>query len=358
MLVGGFGTRLHPLTLTIPKQMLVVAGRPMIEHAIAALVRHGVTRVVLSLGYRDDVFRLAYPDGRCAGAELVCVSEPEPLGTAGAIRYAWEAAGEPGETFLAVNGDVITDLTVTELVRRHKQTGAAATIHLIPTDDPSRYGVVVTDRAGRVVDFVEKPPVGKAPSRWINAGTYVMEPSVIDRIPAHGPVSVERDTFPSLAAEGSLWAWPEDVYWIDAGTPESYLRVQWDLLEGRRRWPWPDGEQPPAHRSPAGVSAHIYRSSVASSSKVGIEATVDRSVIMDGASIGVGARIVRSVVMNGATIGPYVLVDSSVVGPKASVGPGATLMDVSLVGEGAAVGAGERLRSVRRSNPRRSGPRG
>ena len=347
LLAGGFGTRLHPLTLTTPKQLLTVAGRPMIEHVVAGLVRHGVDRVVLSLGYREEAFRTAYPDGRCAGVEFVCAVEPEPLGTASAIRFAWTESGARDEAFLAVNADVITDLDAGLLARRHKAAGAEATIHLTGVDDPSRYGVVVTDDDGRVTDFVEKPAAGKAPSRWVNAGTYVMETSVIDRIPARGPSSVERDTFPALAEAGTLWAMSDDAYWLDAGTPESYLRAQLDLLEGRRAMPAPGRVPFLAGDVTVAAGARVHSSVVKTGAAIGMGARVEHSVVLDGASVGTGARVVRSVVMEGAVIGAYAVVSGSVVGPSASAGPGSVLTDGTLIGAGASVNGGETLAAVR-----------
>ena len=221
LLVGGYGTRLRPLTLTTPKQMLPVLHRPMIEHAVSGLARHGVDRVVLALGYHDGAFRAAYPDGRCAGVELCCVVEPEPLDTAGAIRFAYESSGmgTPADTFLAANGDVITDLDVGEMLRLHRSAGAEATVHLIEVEDPSRYGVVVTDPDGRARAFVEKPEKSHLSSNWINAGTYLMEPSVIGRIDRGRRVSVEREVFPAMVEAGTLWALRHNTYWVDAGTP-------------------------------------------------------------------------------------------------------------------------------------------
>ena len=331
VLVGGLGTRLSPLTLTTPKQMLPVAGRPMIEHVVAGLARHGVDRVVLSLGYRDDVFRSSYPDRRCAGVDLQCAVEPEPLGTAGAIRFAWTAAGMPEETFLAVNGDVITDLDVVALLRRHRSVGAEATIHLIGVDDPSRYGVVVTDAADRVLEFVEKPTAGEAPSRWVNAGTYAMEPSVLERVACGRAVSLERGVFPAMAADGTLWAVPEDVYWVDAGTQESYRQVQLDLLDGRRE-------------PVVGDVPHM-----ASDVSVGAGARVDRSVVMDGAVVGAGARVDRSVVMDGAVVGAGARVDRSVVMDGAAIGAGAAVCGLR---RGAFRLCGVRCCCVRRRSPR------
>ena len=350
LLAGGFGTRLHPLTLTTPKQMLPVVGHPMIEHVVASLARHGVDRVVLSLGYREDAFRLAYPDRRCAGVDFTCAVEPEPLGTAGAIRFAWSAVGEPDETFLVANGDVITDLDAAMLVRRHRSFNAEATIHLTGVADSSQYGVVMTDDDGRVTDFVEKPPEGNALSRWVNAGTYAMEPSVIDRIPERGPASVERETFPAMVEDGTLWAVTDTAYWADAGTPESYLRVQLDLLDGHRAMPSStvlDEVPYLSSNTTVGVGARVERSVVMSGASIGVGARVERSVVMSGASIGVGARVERSVVMSGASICAYAVVRDSVVGTEASVGPGAVLADGTFITNDTTVAAGEILSGFR-----------
>ena len=168
VLVGGFGTRLRPLTNDRPKQMLPIVGVPMIERVVATLGSHGVTEAVLSLGYRPDAFTDAYPDGICAGVLLHYAVEPDPLDTAGAVRYAALSAGID-DTFIVVNGDVITYLDVTELWNFHKSHGAEGTIALTPVDEPSHYGVVPIDDDGRVIEFVEKPAPGTAPTNWINA---------------------------------------------------------------------------------------------------------------------------------------------------------------------------------------------
>lgn len=331
LLVGGFGTRLRPLTLTTPKQMLPVMHRPMIEHAVCALARHGVDRVVLALGYQDEAFRAAYPDGRCAGVELCCVVESEPLDTAGAIRFAYTESGmaDSEGTFLVANGDVMTDLDVTEMLRLHRSAPSEATIHLIEVDDPSRYGVVVTGPDGRVDAFVEKPPP-PAPSRWINAGTYLMEPSVLGRIDSGRRVSVEREVFPAMAAAGTLWALRQNTYWVDAGTPEAYLQAQLDLLDGRRG---------PAA---AGVSAEA---------SVHPGAVVERSVVMAGAVVGEGSVVRGSAVHAGAVIGAGATVLDSVVGSAATVGHGAELTDGTLIGEGFAVEPGSALSGARVPEP-------
>ena len=321
VLVGGFGTRLRPLTSDLPKQMLPIVDRPMIEHVVGHLAAHGVEEVVLSLGFLPDAFRDAYSDGRCAGIPLHYAVEPEPLDTAGAIRFAAEDAGID-EAFLVLNGDVLTDLAVDELIVFHRASGAEATVSLTPVDDPSRYGVVPTDADGRVTGFVEKPPAGAAPCNWINAGTYVFEPSVIDRIEPGRRVSVEREVFPAMADEGVLYGLRSEAYWVDTGTPETYLGVQLDLLDGVR--------------GPA-------RSGVDDAAEIHPGATVRRSVIGPGAVVAEGSRVCDSVVMAGSRIGEGAVVDGSLVGRNATIGPDARVLGLSVVGHGAEVVAGEHL---------------
>lgn len=321
ILVGGFGTRLRPLTLTTPKNLLPVGHVPMVERVVGHLAEHGVTEAVLSLGYKPDTFLDAYPDGTCAGVRLTYAVEDEPLDTAGAIRFA---AGEAGidERFVVVNGDVLTDLDVTRLIRFHDASGAEATIALHTVDDPSRYGVVVTDVAGQVEAFIEKPSKEEAPSTAINAGTYVFESSVLSRIPVGRKVSVERETFPAIVADGTLYALDGNAYWLDAGTPETYLQANLDLLP-------PDG------------------SSIHPEAWIAPTAQVERSVVAAGVSIGEGAILTEAVVLDGATVDAGARVHRSIVGPDAVVHGGAELRDLTVVGADVEVDADARLTGER-----------
>lgn len=325
VLVGGFGTRLRPLTLTTPKQMLPVLDRTMLEHVIGGLGAHGVDEVVLSLGYREDVFRNAYPDGECAGVALKYAVEPEPLDTAGAVRFAADAA-RIDETFIVVNGDVFTDLDVTEVWNRHHEVGAEGTIALTPVDDPSRFGVVPTEENGKVLGFVEKPRRGDAPTNWINAGTYVLEPSVLQRIDLGRKVSIERETFPAIVADGGLWAVQSDAYWVDAGTPQTYIDIQLDLIDGVRG------------------SAN---KGIADSAKVDATARIDRSVVMAGATVEAGAVVRDSVVSTGARVATNAVVDGSIVGPGATVESSAKLTGLAMLGDDAVAPAGALLDGVK-----------
>jgi len=325
VLVGGFGTRLRPLTLTTPKQMLPVVDQPMIERVVRSLGSHGVTEAVLSLGYRPDAFMESYPDGTCAGVRLTYAVEPEPLDTAGAVRFAALAAGID-ETFIVVNGDVLTDLDVSALWDFHRSHGGEGTIALTPVEDPSRYGVVPIDAEGRVLEFVEKPAVGTAPSNWVNAGTYVLEPSVLTRIDEGRKVSIERETFPTLAADGSLFAVQSSAYWLDAGTPSSYLQAQLDLIDGLR-----------------GDAEHAVHPTV----ELDAGATVSHSVVMRGAHIAKSVELINSVVLPGARIESGSVIADSIIGAGASVGVGSSLQDLTVVGHEVHIEAGSVLVGAR-----------
>ena len=341
VLVGGEGTRLRPLTYTTPKQLLPVAEVPMVERVLAALERHGVDEVVLSLGYRPDAFLEAYPSGMAGGVHLDYAVEPEPLDTAGAIRFAAEHAGI-SETFVVVNGDVLTDLDVSGLVAFHRERCAQATISLVAVDDPSRFGVVPTEEDGRVVQFVEKPPRGQAPSNCINAGTYVLEPEVVRRIPRGRRVSVERETFPALATDGKLYALRSDRYWLDTGTPEAYLQANADAVMGRRGTPPAPGAQLVAEGVWAMPDATID-GEVRAASLVGHGASLEHGSFVCGSVIGAGARVAASarvegsVVLPGATIGPGATVRSSIIGHAAVVGRDCNVDSVTIVGDRAIV---------------------
>ncbi len=234
VLAGGEGTRLRPLTFSTPKQMLPVAGRPVIERVVEELARHGVDEVVLSLGYRPDAFIAAYPGGTCAGVALKYAVEESPLDTAGAIAFAAREGGVESGTFITMNADVLSEIDVTALVEFHRTRGAEATIALTPVEDPSFFGVVPVDESGRVKAFIEKPPAHLAPTNMINAGVYVLEPSFLRRVPTGRRVSVEREVFPALAAEGRLYALGSEALWTDMGTPAKYLEANlaWAKREG------------------------------------------------------------------------------------------------------------------------------
>jgi NDP-sugar pyrophosphorylase family protein len=344
VLVGGEGTRLRPLTLSSPKQMLPIVGVPMIERVLAHLARHGVDEAVLSLGYLPDAFTKAYPDGRAAGIRLVYAVEPEPLDTAGAVRFAATFAGI-AETFVVVNGDVLTDLDLTSLVAFHRERRAEGTIALHPVADPSAFGVVPTDEEGRVTAFVEKPPRDEAPTNEINAGTYVLEASVLTRIPDGGRVSIERETFPAMVRDRSLYARSDDSYWLDTGTPSAYLDANFDYLD-QRRGPivapgLVDRGQSVYVDGDSDVEGEVVGPSVLFSGCV-IEpgARVEHSIVGPGSVVSSGAVVADSVLMEGCHVAADAKVAGSVMGPRSIVGQRGDVRPVSVLGADAVVSSG------------------
>jgi len=352
VLVGGEGTRLRPLTYSVPKPMLPIVERPMIARVIEWLALHGVTRAVFSLGYQSDIFVQAFPAGRWAGVELHYVVEPEPLDTAGAILFGAVQAGLDDETLIVVNGDVLTDLDVASLVAFHFGHGGEATIALTPVEDPSAYGVVPVDDRGRVLAFIEKPPRDEAPTNLINAGTYVLEPAALRRIASGRRVSIEREVFPALVGDGALFAMASDAYWLDTGTPERYLQAQLDVLRGLRPLVLlPECLEllPGVHVAPsavlegqAGGNAFVGDSAV-----VARGGRVEDTVVGASARVEAGAVVTGSVLLPGAVVCEGARVEGSLVGPRALIGAGAVLAELCVVGADAVVADGCVLGSAR-----------
>jgi mannose-1-phosphate guanylyltransferase len=288
ILAGGEGTRLRPLTETVPKTVLPLAGRPFTAYTIDWLERHGVEEVVVSCGYLAEGMQAALIGA--TGPALTFMVEPEPRGTAGAIKFCEELLED---RFLVLNGDVLTDLDLSALVAQHESTGAAATIALYPVEDPSGYGLVRRAEGGEITEFLEKPEPGEIDTDEINAGAYVLERSVLERIPPDRSVSIERETFQELIGNG-LYGRRLEGYWLDIGTPERFRQASWDILERR------------------------------------VETVIGEMVDADGTLIVEGAEI-----DSGATVKPPALVSSGVrVEPGATVGPGAVL------GQGCEIKAG------------------
>jgi mannose-1-phosphate guanylyltransferase len=321
VLVGGEGTRLRPLTETVPKPALTLVDRPFLAYMIEWLAGHGVDEVVLACGFLPDVLReaLAGEEER-AGVSISYVVEPERRGTAGAIRFAADELGDRLEDrFLALNGDVLTDLDLTALLRTHVDSGAEATIALHPVEDSSAYGLVSADSGGRVLAFTEK--TGEAVPGEINAGMYVLERPVLDLIPPGEEVSIERDVFPRLVGEG-LHGLRLDGYWMDIGTPERYLEATWDILERRVE----TRVQPTAPGMLVGPGAQVAdgatvgpRVVLGRGSRVEAGAEVRDSVLLDGCVVGEGARVSGSILSAAVAVADRAQLEGAVVGGGESV---------------------------------------
>ena len=348
VLLGGAGTRLRPLTRSAPKQVLPIVEVPMIERVLGHLAAHGVTEAVLSLGYLHDAFVLLFPERRMGGLSLTWAVEPEPLDTAGAVAFAARAAGIDS-AFLVINGDVLTDLDITAMVDFHRQRDAEATISLAEVADPSAFGLVDVDpAAGRVRRFVEKPAFPVPGAGQINAGTYVVEPSVLERVPVGRRMSIEREVFPALAEKDSLFGFLSGAYWTDTGTPANYLQAQLDLLAGHRPGPPAPGA---ASRGDSvwTLGAPVIDGEVRGPALVGSAAVVargalvERSVIGSGAAVHSGAHVHESVLLPGATVGAGAVVSRSVIGEGAVIGEKAQLSGLTIVGSGIEIPSGSRL---------------
>ena len=229
ILVGGRGTRLCPLTLEIPKPMVPICDKPFTEYQLELLLRHGVTRVVFSLGYKWKKFEDYFKEGNRLGMHLDYVVEDTPLGTGGAIKNVEDYL--EGETFLVLNGDILSDFNVGEILEYHKSKKAGCTIALTPVEDPTMYGVVEMDRQGKVLAFTEKPAPDEVRSNQINAGLYVMEPKVLELMERDRAYSIEREIFPQMLSNGTpIYGFSYGGYWMDIGTPLKYLKANFDVL--------------------------------------------------------------------------------------------------------------------------------
>ncbi|MBA3867288.1 MAG: NDP-sugar synthase [Solirubrobacterales bacterium] len=322
VLVGGEGTRLRPLTATIPKPALTLVDRPFLAYMIEWLAIHGVTEVVLACGFLPDVLRETLGEGEHGGVRLSYVTEPERRGTAGAIRFAADALGDRLEDrFLALNGDVLTDLDLTALLAAHERWDSRATLALYGVEDSAAFGLVRCDGDGAVLEFTEK--TGEPAPGEVNAGAYVLARSVLDLIPAGKEVSIEREVFP-LLVETDLHGLRLDGYWMDIGTPERYLQATWDILEGRVR----TQVRPTAPGLLVGAGAEI-----ASAASIG-----PRAVVSAGCSVGAGAEVRNSVLLEGCSVGADVRLTNSVLSAGVTVEDGATL-------SGAVIGQDEIVRA-------------
>jgi mannose-1-phosphate guanylyltransferase len=337
VLAGGEGTRLRPLTLTVPKPVMPLAGRPFLTFMLDWLRRHGVDDVILSCGFMSHAVEEVLGD-EYEGMRLRYVIEDEPLGTAGPMRLAADE-GMLEERLLVLNGDVLTDMDLKAEIDQHERTGARATLALYAVDDTASYGVVPTAEDGQVEAFLEKSE-GPAPTNRINAGAYVLDSSIAEQIPPGRAVSFEREVFPQLVGNG-LYGWPAAGYWIDIGTPERYLEATYDLLAGQVESTLPERDE---------TDSLIYDGCITSGARigplavlgrhcsVGDRSTVERSVLHDSVIVGANSTITEAIVGEGAR-----LEDAVRVQPGAVIGAGATVAEGTEVAADARVPPGERV---------------
>jgi mannose-1-phosphate guanylyltransferase len=340
ILAGGEGTRLRPLTSTVPKPVIPLVGRPFITYMIEWLKGHGVDDVILSCGFMADGVRSVLGDGAGHGVRLRYVDEPEPLGTGGALKFAEELLDE---RFFMLNGDVLTDMDLTAQLAQHERTRARATLALIAVDDPSAYGLVRCGADQSVTEFLEKPSATEIETNLINAGAYILERTVLDAMPPAGTnVSIERDVFPALVGDG-LYGYESDRYWLDIGTPERYLQATFDILEGivstesGRRL----AEAGMALIDDAQVDGRVVPPVlVGPGCRIAAGAIVGgRTVLGADVEIGEGAHVETSVVLDGSRIGPRTTVSSSIIGARVTIGERCHIEGRVMLGEGVSIGS-------------------
>jgi len=340
ILAGGEGTRLRPLTSTVPKPVVPLVDRPFIAFMIDWLREHDVDDIVMSCGHLASGVRNVLGDGEAFGIRLRYVEEPRPLGTGGALKFAEQLLDE---RFLMLNGDVLTDLDVSGQIEQHERTGATATLALTPVEDPSAYGLVRIAGDCAVTEFVEKPAPDQIDTRNISAGVYVLERSVLDMLEPGEPASIERDVFPRLVGDG-LYGCVTRGYWLDIGTPERYLQGTFDILEGSV------GTQV-AERMGSGYlcveqgvesAGRIIPSAlVESGCRIGEGARIGgRAVLEHGVSVGENTTIEGSVVMRGAEIGANCTLRGCIVAGGVRIGDNCLVDGMSVLGEGVTIGAG------------------
>ena len=353
ILVGGLGTRLRPITYDIPKALVPLRNEPFIGYMIDFLRAGGVDGVVLSMGYLPDPIQ-EYFAGRedLKDFPIHYAVEDSPLGTAGGIKNA-----EPyldGEPIVVVNGDVITGTDLHKAIERHRTMDSIATITLTSVEDPSGYGLVEVDHDMLVHRFLEKPAADEITTNLVNAGIYVLEPEVLDRIPEGQEVSIEREIFPDLQAEGKMRAHVSSSYWRDIGTPKSYLFASHDVLSGAVGTRGGEFEYLDVHPSTnCGKNVKILPPvSVAAGCQIGYSASIGgRTSLGRDCRVGDWAVVEGSILLNGAVVEPGAVVRGSIIGPGARVGQNAIVRGLSVLGAGCVVGEGNVLDQGIRINP-------
>ncbi len=353
ILVGGHGTRLRPVTLTLPKPVIPLVDRPFISYMIDWLSRHGVDEVIMACGFLPDQLRATLGDQVPGGPRLRYVEEPEPRGTAGAIKFAEDLLED---RFLALNGDSLTDLDLTALMERHVSSGARATLGVHPVEDITGLGLVRSAPDGEILEFLEKPDPAEVDTNEISAGMYVIEKEVLDLVPPGQDVSIEREVWPRLVGDG-LYSCRLEGYWMDIGTPDRYLDACWDIL-ARRAETEPGAQvddegrfvSPGARVDPGAEVAELTW--IDSDAVVAFGASIGPCAVLGaGVEVGVDARIAGSALHPACRIGALASVTGSILAAGAVVEDGAVVPRGSVIGAGAIITADANLEEGARVQP-------
>ncbi|MBO8126142.1 MAG: NDP-sugar synthase [Firmicutes bacterium] len=326
VLAAGVGSRLEPLTKYTPKPMVPLGNRPAMEHILALLARHSITEIATNLWYLPEQIKTYFGNGSGFGVNLYYSEEKELLGTAGGVR---KLADFFDETFIVIAGDALTDVDLTGLVNFHRERGALATIAVKPVEDPTHYGVVVTDEQGKITGFQEKPKLDEALSFTANTGIYVFEPEVLELIPADTFYDFGKQLFPRLVADKApFYAWATEDYWCDVGTHQVYYQANLDIVRGRVRL------YTAGFRQPEGGLL------VAEGAEIAACATLSgTNVIGENCRVESGVKLSDSVLWDRVTVGERAQVEGAVLGQGVTVLPGAKVPRGCIIGDGSVIGS-------------------
>jgi len=343
ILVGGEGTRLRPLTSGTPKPIVTFVDRPFMGFMLQWLARHGVDEVIMACGFLATKVEEVLGDGSRFGVNLTYFEEPEPRGTAGALKFV---ESDLQDRFLMLNGDVLTDIDVSAQLAQHEATGATGTLGLVEVDDPSAYGLVLRDDDNAVSGFLEKPgpdQLDGVDRYYISAGVYVLERSVLDLIPPDRNVSIEREVWPTLVGEGLYGYGADGAYWLDIGTPGRYLQGMGDILSGAVETAVSErlNAQRQAIHGELAADAHVRGPAIVEEgASLGSGAQViGPAVLGAGVKLGSGAVVERSVVLAGGELGEAAHVRDAILGPNVTLGSHTLVEDQAVLGDGVTLGA-------------------
>ncbi len=348
IMAGGEGTRLRPLTSNQPKPMLPMANRPMMEHVVKLLRRHGMTDIVVTLAFMANSVRNYFGDGSELGVRMVYATEETPLGTAGSVLNARD---ELDERFLVISGDVLTDVDLTSVVEFHERKGALATLALYAVENPLEFGIVITREDGSIDRFLEKPTWGQVFSDTINTGIYVLEPEIFDYIAPDRPVDFSAEVFPEVLARGRpIYGYVAQGYWEDVGTTEAYLRAHQDVLDRKVQVEIGGFEIRPGVWVGKGCTIDPA-ATVEGPAVIADNCVIGASVVLGeystlGSNVRVadGAEVRRCVVHDNVYVGPGTRIAGAVIGRSCDLRRGATCEPGSVLGEGCLIGAHAHVR--------------
>lgn len=347
IIAGGLGTRLRPLTYNTPKPIVPVANRPLVVHQIEHLVKHGIDEVIINLHYLSNEIKKILSDGKEWGIKIRYSIEEEPLGTAGAVKNA--AKYFDRKPMVVFNGDILTDINLSKMIAYHREKKALVTIALTEVEDPTAFGLVLTDREGRVKSFIEKPSWEMVTTRHINAGTYIVDPRIFEQVPRNEPYSFERQLYPQLLQQREpVYGYLSDAYWIDIGNPEKYIEAHRAILRNEvavkiygtrtdgKVWVGKDVQIQPSAKllgpSIIGEKVRIWKNTEIK----------DYVVLGDGVLVGESSSLERVIVWKGTKIGSHVRLSDCIIGKDCMIDDDVIISHKLVLADGSVIKRGTR----------------